>query len=219
MRSKRRGSVLVHLSLVALLITSPFGAVGAFDRAGGRTFELQRDLRAVRPRVEREPRASAYDLERLQRRLHERRIEAPRDPRLQRLEIEARQLRWQADRAARQRVTAAELPRALTMRAVPPPIVQPRYLGGADLPPRDQATALDLGRRVVSIQRRIGEIEERLKRGEVATAAQLLKSAGAELAVLRGASSDALATDPNLLALDRGLGALRKRLEQDAPSR
>jgi hypothetical protein len=218
MRSKRRGSVLVHLSLVALLITSPFGAVGAFDRAGGRTFELQRDLRAVRPRVEREPRASAYDLERLQRRLHERRIEAPRDPRLQRLEIEARQLRWQADRAAR-RATAADLPRALTMRAAPAPIAQPRYLGDADTPPRDQTAALDLGRRVVSIQQRIGAIEQRLERGEVAAAARLLESAGAELAFLRGASSDALANDPNLLALDRGFGTLRKRLEQYAPPR
>jgi uncharacterized protein involved in exopolysaccharide biosynthesis len=72
---------------------------------------------------------------------------------------------------------------------------------------------------VVSIQQRIGEIEQRLERGEVAAAARLLESAGAELAVLRGASSDALATDPNLLALDRGLGTLRKRLEQYAPPR
>jgi hypothetical protein len=198
--------------LVALLIGSPFGAVGAFDRSGARTFELQRDLRTVRPRVEREPRASAYDLRGLQRRLHEGRIEAPRDARLQRLEIEARQLRWQADRAARWRATAADLPRAsaLTMRA---PIEQPRYLGGK------QTAALDLGRRVVSIQQRIGEIEQRLERREVAAATRLLAAAEADLAVLRGASGDALANDPNLLALDSQLGALRKRLEPYAPSK
>ncbi|MGH6901750.1 MAG: hypothetical protein ACREIR_03325, partial [Geminicoccaceae bacterium] len=125
MRSKRPASIIVRLIAFALLGASPSGAVGALDRAGGRTFELQRDLRTVRPRVEREPRASAYDLERLQRRLHERRVEAPRDPRLQRLEIEARELRWQADRAARRRTTVGDPPRAsaLTVRA---PIEQPR---------------------------------------------------------------------------------------------
>ncbi|MGH6918165.1 MAG: hypothetical protein ACREJ0_10730, partial [Geminicoccaceae bacterium] len=80
-------------------------------------------------------------------------------------------------------------------------------------PPGGPTAALDLGRRVVSIQRRIGAIEQRLERGEVAAAAQLLERAGAELAGLRGAASDALANDPNLLALDRQLGALRKRLE------
>jgi hypothetical protein len=125
MRSKRFVSTIVRLIALAVLISSAPGAAGALDGSGGRTFELQRDLRTVRPRVEREPRAAAYDLRGLQRRLHERRIEAPRDPRLQRLEIEARQLRWQADRAARRRAPAADLPRAsaLTMR---PPIGQPR---------------------------------------------------------------------------------------------
>jgi hypothetical protein len=212
MRSKRFVSMIVRLIALAVLISSAPGAVGAFDRSGGRTFELQRDLRTVRSRVEREPRASAYDLRGLQRRLHEGRIEAPRDARLQRLEIEARQLRWQADRAARWRATAADLPRAsaLTMRA---PIEQPRYLGGSHAPPGKQTAALDLGRRVVSIQQRIGEIEQRLERREVAAGAQLLERAGAELAVLRAASSDALANDPNVLALDSQLGALRKRLE------
>jgi hypothetical protein len=211
-RSKLPASIIVRLIALALLSASPFGAVGALDRAGGLTFELQRDLRTVRPRVEREPRASAYDLERLQRRLHERRIEAPRDPRLQRLEIEARHLRWQADRAARRRATLGDPPRAsaLTVRA---PIEQPRDSGGAHTSPDRRTAALDLGRRVVSIQQRIGAIGQRLDRGEVAAAAQLLERAGAELAGLRGASSDALVNDPNLLALDLQLGALRKRLE------
>lgn len=210
MRIKRFASTIGRLIALAVLISSAPGAVGALDRSGG-TFELQRDLRTVRPRVEREPRASSYDLERLQRRLHERRIEAPRDPRLQRLEIEARQLRWQADRAARRRTTVGDPARAsaLTARA---PIEQPRYLGGAHAP-RKPTAALDLGRRVVSIQERIGAIEQQLERGEVAAAARLLERAGAELAVLRGASSDVLANDPNLHALDRQLGALRGRLE------
>jgi hypothetical protein len=125
MRSKRFVSTIVRLIALAVLISSAPGAAGALDGSGERTFELQRDLRTVRPRVEREPRAAAYDLQALQRRLHERRIEAPRDPRLQRLEIEARQLRWQADRAARRRAAAADLPRAssLTTRA---PIEQRR---------------------------------------------------------------------------------------------
>jgi hypothetical protein len=212
MRSKRPAAIMVRLIALALLCAGPSGAAGALDRAGARTFELERDLRTVRPRVERAPRASAYDLERLQRRLHERRIEAPRDPRLQRLEIEARQLRWQADRAARRQTALGNPPRAsaLTARA---PIEQPRHLGGAPTPPGRRTVALDLGRRVVSIQQRIGAIEQRLDRGEVAAAARLLEGARAELAGLRGPSSDALADDPNLLALDLQLDALRQRLE------
>jgi hypothetical protein len=212
MRSKRPASIMVRLIALALLCAGPSDAGGALDRAGARTFELERDLRTVRPRVERAPRASAYDLERLQRRLHERRIEAPRDPRLQRLEIEARRLRWQADRAARRGTTLGNPPRAsaLTVRA---PIARPSYLGGAHAPSGRPAAALDLGRRVVSIQQRLGAIEQRLDRGEVAAAARLLEGARAELAGLRGASNDALADDPNLLALDLQLDALRQRLE------
>ena len=206
--SKRRAAVLVRLIVAALLIASP-RAGSAFDGAGARTLELQRDLRSVRPRVDRAPRASAYELRNLERRLHDRQIDAPRDPRLPGLEIEARELRWQADRSARRRATAADLSRsaALTTGA---PIAKPRYLGGAHAPPR--AAAADFGQRVVALQREVAAIGQQLTQGPIA-AARRLEAATAELAVLRGALSDAVADDPNLIALEGQLGALRQRLE------
>lgn len=104
--SSKSGGALVRLLVVGALMASPLGVAGAFDRSGARTLELQRDLRTERPRVERAPRASSFDLKTLQRRLHDQQIETPRDPRLQDLEIETRRLRWRADRAARRSATA-----------------------------------------------------------------------------------------------------------------
>jgi hypothetical protein len=203
----RRAWPIVSLILAAALITSAHGTAGAFDRSGARIFELQRDLRTLRPRTLREPRTSAYDLRNLERGLHEVRLDAPRDPRLPSLELEARELRWQADRTARRRATAGDLPRsaALTARA---PIEQPAYLGGDHTLP-GAASAPDFGRRVVTLQRRIGEIEERLQVDDAAGAGRLLEAAAADLAVLRSA----LAEDPNLLALAAQLDALKARLE------
>jgi hypothetical protein len=107
MSSTRCAFVIMWLILAGLLTVSP-GRGYAFE-GGGRTFELRRDLGTVRPRVEREPRASAYALSDVERRLHDRRIDAPRDPRLAELEIEARRLRWQADRNARRSGAADRL--------------------------------------------------------------------------------------------------------------
>jgi len=209
MSSKRHAARVVRLILVGLLVASP-GAGSAFE-GGGRTFELQRDLRTVRPRVDREPRASASDLRNLERRLHEEQIDAPRDPRLFELEIEARRLRWRADRNARRPATA-DRPRDSAL-ATGAPMAKPRYLGGAHASVGAAPTASDFGRRVVALQRQIGQIEERLERADAAAAARLLEAAEADLAVLRGALSDAVANDPNLIALAARLAALKERVE------
>jgi len=209
MSSKRHAARVVRLILVGLLIAGPRAGSG-FD-GGGRTFELQRDLRTVRPRVDRQPRASAYDLRNLARRLHEERIDAPRDPRLFELESEARRLRWQADRNARL-PASADRPRASAL-ATGAPMAKSRHLGGAHTSVGAAPTAPDFGRRVVALQRQIGQIEERLERADAAAAARLLEAAEADLAVLRGASSDAVANDPNLIALAARLAALKERVE------
>ena len=111
MRSKLLRTALAHLFLAAALTANPLEIAGATDRSDPRRLELQRDLRSVRSRVERAPRASSFELKDLQRRLHGLRIEAPRDPRLQELEIELRRLRAQADRNV-DRAGAAVLSRA-----------------------------------------------------------------------------------------------------------
>ena len=95
---------------VVLAITVVAGVPGvAFERGAARTSSLQRDVQVLSPRTLREPSAAAYDLKRLQRRLHEQRIEAPRDPRVPALELETRRLRWQADRAARRSRAAVRI--------------------------------------------------------------------------------------------------------------
>jgi hypothetical protein len=66
---------------------------------------------------------------------------------------------------------------------------------------------------VVDLQQQITTIEARLERGEAAAAAELLEAAETDLAVLRGAVSDAIANDPNLLALEARLEGLRQRLQ------
>jgi hypothetical protein len=209
MRGRRTGSLLCVVFAIAV-VAGPSGLAAAFEGGGARTSNLQRDLRVERPRTLREPRAAAYDLKNLQRRLHEQRVEAPRDPRVPALEIEARHLRWQADRAARRTEPGARLP-ANSALATGAPVEKPRYLGGSHTPLGASSAGLDFGRRVVALQNDLAEIEARLAQGETMAAAELLAAAEADLYVLRGALSDAVANDPNLLALEAQLGVLRQR--------
>src|SRR5919106_1442843 len=124
MQGKNCGAPLAGLLLAAVLIGAPAGAANELDRSGARTLELQRDLRSVRSRLERAPRASSFDLKELQRRLHDRRIDDPRDPRLEELALEIRRLRAKADREAR--AQSAALPRSSPLSS-PAPIEKPRY--------------------------------------------------------------------------------------------
>jgi hypothetical protein len=59
---------------------------------------IERDLRAIRSRIEEAPRASSFDLDRAERELREHRLDAPADPRIPYLEQEIRDLRHDADR-------------------------------------------------------------------------------------------------------------------------
>jgi hypothetical protein len=208
MKGKNYAAAGACLVVMAVLIAVPLGTTSAFDRSGARTFELQRDLRTVRPQVERAPRASSFELKELQRRLHDRRIDDPRDARLQGLGLELRQLRAKADRAVR-RPAVADLPRTSPLSA-PAPIEKPRYLGGAHtaaLPARPY-----FGQRVVTLQRSVAEVERRLAQGDTAAAARLLEAAAADLATLRGVFGSAVAEDPNLIALQDQIRALEERL-------
>jgi hypothetical protein len=192
MKGKNFGATGARLLLVAILTAAPLGSALGFDRSGARTFDLQRDLRAVRPQVERAPRASSFDLKELQRRLHDRRIDAPRDPRLEGFALELRRLRAAADRAAARRPGAAVLPRAAPLSS-PAPIEKPRYLG-AHTPTAAPPARRYFGQRVVALQRSVAEIERRLAQRDTAAAARLLE---ADLATLRAAFSPA-ADDPNV---------------------
>jgi hypothetical protein len=59
---------------------------------------IERDLRAIRSRIEEAPRASSFDLDRVERDLWEHRLDAPADPTIPHLEREIGDLRHDADR-------------------------------------------------------------------------------------------------------------------------
>lgn len=196
--------------LVCILLTHALDHASASDRSDARLLKLQRDLRSVRSRVERAPRASSLDLEDLQRRLHDLRLENARDPRVQEFEIELRRLRAKADRNA-QRPDAAMLPRTSPL-ADPVPIEKPRYLGGGHTPAAATPNRSYFGGRLVVLQRTVAAIERDLELGDTAAAARLLEAARSELATLRRVFEAAIANDPNLIALEDRIRALEERL-------
>jgi hypothetical protein len=212
MKDKSYGAALARLILISALIAAPLGAASALDRSGARSLALQRDLRSVRSRIERAPSTSSFDLEKLQRQLHEQRIDDPREPRLQELALELRHLRAKSDRAAR-RPSAAVLPRHSPLSA-PAPIEKPRYVGGAHTPAAAPPARPYFGQRVVALQKSVAEIERRLAQGDTAGAARLLEAVKADLATLRSLFGRAVAADPNLIALQGHIRALKERLDR-----
>lgn len=216
MKSKNCPGAAVRLIVVAILIAAPLGSASGLDRSGARAFELQRDLSAVRARVERAPRASSFDLKELQRRLHDRRLDHRHDSRLQELALELRHLRAKADRAAHG-PSAAALPRSSPLSS-PAPIAKPRYLGGAHPPAAAPPARPYFGQRVVALQRSIAEIERRLAEGDTVAAARLLEAVESDLATLRGVFDGAVADDPNLRALEAQIRALAERLDRGGGS-
>jgi hypothetical protein len=205
----KRGFAVGCLLMIVLSAT-PLAPANALDRSDARVLELERDLRLARPRVERLPRTSSFELKNLQRRWHDRRIEAPRDPRLQKLEIELRRLRARADRNA-ERPRAAGLPRTPWL-AVQAPIEQPPYLGGAHTPAAVTPGRPYFGQRLIALQRTVAAIERRLEVGDTMAAARLLEPAQVDLGTLRRAFDDAVAEDPNLIALGARIRALEERI-------
>jgi hypothetical protein len=210
MRGKRGGAAVGCLLTIVILSASPLAPARAIDRFDPRVLELERALRSTRLRVERAPRASAFDLENLQRRLHYLAIDEQRDPRVQELEVELRRLRAQADRNA-YRPRAAMLPRTSPL-AVPTPIEKPRYLGGAHTPAAATPARSYFGGRLVALQRTVAAVERGLELGDTAAAARLLETARVDLATLRRVFDDAVAEDPNLIALEDRIRKIEERL-------
>jgi hypothetical protein len=70
----------------------------AGEPKGPGSLAIERDLRAIRARIDRAPRASSFDLDRASRDLWAHRLDAPDDPKVLHLEREIRDLRHDADR-------------------------------------------------------------------------------------------------------------------------
>jgi hypothetical protein len=209
MRGKRGGSAIGYLLTIAVLSAGPLAPARAIDRSDARVLEVERDLRSVRSRVERAPRASAFELENLQRRLHDLRIDAPRDPRVQTLQTELRRLRAKAERNADRPQTAMH-PRSLPL-AAPAPIAKARYLGGRTPAAATPARSY-LGGRLVALQRMLAAAERGLELGDTAAAARLLEAARGELGTLQRVFDKAVAEDPHLSALENRVRGLEERL-------
>jgi hypothetical protein len=206
-------AAIARVILVAVLIGSPFGAAGGFG-SDARTSELQRELRTLRARVERAPRAARFELEGLQRRLRGQRTENPRDPKLAELALELAQLRAEADRAARRSTAPGLGPESSPRRGVAP-IDPSAYWQGAAAPAGSPPARPYLGQRMVALQRSAAEIGRRLERGDTAAAARLLEAVKADMATLQAVFSNLVAEDPNMIALESGIRTFEHRLSGD----
>jgi hypothetical protein len=193
------------MTLARLILIAALGCLGATSQAGDlrgvRVESLRGDLQSLRWRVERAPRASLFDLKRLQRRLAEQRAEAPGDPRLARLELQRRHAQWQAERA---------LARAKLGRAPRGGLGLPDQLRGpTDLDLRGAALPIGTGKRYLLIQSGLRDARAALERGRNAAAAGHLARAEGGLRALRTLAG---ADDPNLVALAAELGELKARV-------
>jgi hypothetical protein len=202
-----------RLLLVAVLIGGPFGTAGGFDDNGTGTSELQRELRTLRARVERAPRAAGFELENLQRRLRAQRTEHARDPNLEELALELAQLRAEADRAARRSATPALGPSSSPRRGSAP--IEREYWERAAAPAGSPPARHYLGQRMVALQKSAAEIGRRLERGDTAAAARLLEAVEADMATLQAVFSNLVAEDPNMIALRSEIRTFEHRLRGD----
>jgi hypothetical protein len=204
MRQRKRpaAGALVVAGLVAM---APV-ASQAGDLRGVRIEGLRSDLYGLRTRVERAPRASVYDLKQLQRRLAEQRVETPGDPRLDRLELQRRHAQWRAERILRQATLAAE---RAELGAVRDRLAPPAYLRApTDLDIRGTALPIGTGKRFLFVQTGLRDARAALDVGRPGAAAERLAQADAELRDLK----EVWAGDPNLMALEAEIAALKKRI-------
>ena len=188
------------LALVLALSCTPAPS-HAGDLRGLRIEGLRGAVQGLRWQAERAPRASLFELKRLQRRLAEQRALTPDDPRLGALETQRRHAQWRAERA---------LARQQLLRA-------PR--GGLEVPDELRApTASDLrastlpigtGKHFLLIQSGLREARAAIDRGRMAVAAGHLAEAESGLRALQTAAG---ACDPNLVALEAEILALRARV-------
>jgi len=205
-RSRRRPAPAVGALAVAALVAVAPEASHAGDLRGVRIEARRSDLYGLRTRVERAPRASVYDLKQLQRRLAEQRVETPGDPRLDRLELQRRHEQWRAERILRQATLAAERAGlgAVRGRLAPPDDLR----APTDLDIRGMALPIGTGKRFLFVQTGLRDARASLDVGRPEAAAEQLAQADAELRDLK----KVWAGDPNLIALEADIAALKKRI-------
>jgi hypothetical protein len=193
--------------MVAALVAMPPAASHAGDLRGVWIEGLRSELYGLRTRVERAPRASVYDLKQLRRRLAERRVETPGDPRLDRLELQRRHEQWRAERILRQAKLAADRAglEAARVRLAPADYLR----APTDLDIRRTALPIGTGKRFMLVQTGLRDARASLDLGRPEAAAQQLAQADAELRDLKKTWAD----DPNLIALEAEIAALRTRIE------
>jgi hypothetical protein len=194
------------------------GGVGqaslAGDLRGARIEGLRSDLRGLRGRIDDAPRASVYDLKRLERRLPEQRVERPDDPRQGRLELELRHERWRAERILRQDDLAQGRARLAAARDQ---LAPPGYLRApTDLDIRGSALPIGTGKLFLFVQTGLRDASAALDRGRTrAAAGQLAEAEAGQLAEAEAglrALRSAWADDPNLVALEAELAELAGRV-------
>jgi hypothetical protein len=204
MRQRKRpaAGALVVAGLVAMAPVASY----AGDLRGVRIESLRADFYGLRTRVERALRGSVYDLKQLQRRLAEQRVETPGDPRLDRLELQRRHEQWRAERILRQAKLTADRAR---LQAVRDRLAPPDHLRApTDLDIRGTALPIGTGKRFLFVQAGLRDARAALDVGRPGAAAEQLAQADAELRDLK----EVWAGDPNLMALEAEIAALKKRI-------
>jgi hypothetical protein len=207
MKTLGRHSVAALTAIFTVLIGT--GSAWATDLRGSGAEDLRWELRTLSPRIEGEPRATAYDLEQLQWRLFEQRVDRPNDPALGQLELQLRHERWRADRIIEQRNTARETLRP-DRQGSPLPASLSTQLD-ADL--RGKQVPIGTGRRLIRIQSGLRDAAAELDRGRIAAARERTARAAADLLELRSGLADVATDDPNLVALEAELAAIKERID------
>ncbi len=145
----------------------------------------------------------------MQRRLSEQRVDRPNDPGLARLELQLRHERWRADRIIEQRSTAGEALRPGS-QDLPPPVYLATQL---DANIRGEQLPIGTGKRLVLIQRGLRDATSELDRGQIDAARERTAKAEADFLELRSGLADVATGDPNLVALDAELAAIKGRID------
>jgi hypothetical protein len=202
-RNVMRGSCVA----LALALSGAPAVSDAGDLRGVRFEDLRGDLRSARRETRWAPRASIYELKQLRRRLAEQRVDTPNDPRLERLELQRRHDLWQAERVLRQARTGLE--GAQGQLAAPAGLRAP-----TDLDIRGDALPIGTGKRFLFIQSGLRSARAALDRGQVTAAAGHLAGAEGDFRELRAVAAD---DDPNLVALQAEIAALRARIRAADP--
>jgi hypothetical protein len=203
-----RQSVAALAAIFTVVIGPGSGSAWATDRGAG-TEGLRSELRTLSTRIEREPRATAYDLEQLQRQLFEQRVDRPNDPGLGELELQLRHERWRADRVIEQRSTAGE-----ALRPDGQDLPTPAYLSiQLDADVHGEQVPIGTGKRLILLQSGLREARAQLDRGRIDAARERTARAEADLLELRSRLADVAPDDPNLIALEAEVTSIKERID------